>query len=101
MEQLLKSKNTMNNDQWQCFLNNLAPILPALYSYANQSSTLGQIIFNLFDPDHSEKFNIKKLVVCFYLFLMIYIFVFSEFYLVSSHYIKLIFEVIPLCVLKM
>lgn len=68
MEQLLKSKNTINTDQWQCFLNNLAPVLPVLYCHANQTSTLGQIIFHLFDPDQSEKFNISKLAVCFCFF---------------------------------
>ncbi|VVC32288.1 Armadillo-like helical [Cinara cedri] len=62
-EQLLKSKNIINNDQWQCILNNLSPILPVLYCHANQKSTLGQTIFNLFDPDQSGKFNIKKLVL--------------------------------------
>lgn len=64
MEQLLKSKNTIKNDQWKCFLNNLIPIFPVLYSFANQTSSLGKTIFNLFEPDQSEKFNISKLMVC-------------------------------------
>lgn len=73
MEQLLKSKNIIKSEQWMCFINNLVPVFPVLYCYANQTSILGQIIFNLFDPDQAEKFNIPKLVVCF-----IYIFFYYD-----------------------
>lgn len=69
MEQLLKSKNIIKNEQWNCFLNNIIPIFPILYCYANKTSTLGQIISNLFDPDQSKKFNISKLTVCYLYFL--------------------------------
>jgi len=58
-------KNIINNNQWKIILNNLAPIFPVLYCYANQTSTLGQIVLDLFDPDQAEKLNISKLVVCY------------------------------------
>lgn len=73
MEQLLKSKNTIKNDQWTCFINNLFPVFPILYCCANQTSNFGQTIFNFFDPDQAEKFNNSQLVVCF-----IYIFIMSK-----------------------
>lgn len=65
MGQLLTSKDTIKDNQWKCFLNNLAPVFPILYCYANQLSTFGQIILNLFDPDQAEKFSISKIVVCY------------------------------------
>lgn len=65
MELLLKCKNIVKIDQWQTFLGNLVPILPILYCYATQTSTFGQIIFNLFHPDQAEKFNTSNLMVCF------------------------------------
>ncbi|XP_022163641.1 uncharacterized protein LOC111029096 isoform X2 [Myzus persicae] len=63
IEQIIKNKNILNNNQWKCFLSNLTPIFPVLYCYANQTSTLGQIVLNLFDPDQAEKFNISKLLL--------------------------------------
>ncbi|CAH1714893.1 unnamed protein product, partial [Aphis gossypii] len=63
IEQIIKSKNIINNNQWKCFLKNLAPIFPVLYCYANQTSTLGQIVLDLFDPDQAEKLNISKLAL--------------------------------------
>lgn len=63
MERLLKSKTTITNDLWDCFLNSLVPIFPVLYCYSDQSSPFGQTVFNLFDPDHAENFNISKLMV--------------------------------------
>lgn len=64
MEQLILSKNRIRNDQWKCLLNHLVPIFPVLYCYANHTSTFGQIIFSLFDPDQAEKFHISRLMVC-------------------------------------
>lgn len=66
MEQLLMSKNTITNYLWECLLSSLVSIFPVLFCYSNQSSTFGQTIFNLFDPDHAKNFNISKLVVSFY-----------------------------------
>lgn len=80
MEQLLLSKSRIRKDQWKCLLNHLVPIFPVLYCYADQTSTFGQIVFNLFDPDQAEKFYISKLMVCcifilFYYFLVVNILV--------------------------
>lgn len=77
MEQLLKSKNIIKDEQWNCFLDNLVPIFPILYCYADQTSTIGQIISNLFDPDQSEKLNISKLVVCYIHIYIFYNFMYS------------------------
>ncbi|XP_015372700.1 PREDICTED: uncharacterized protein LOC107167979 [Diuraphis noxia] len=63
IEQMIKNKNIINDNQWKYFLNNLAPIFPVLYCYANQISTFGQIVLNLFDPDQAKKLNISKLVI--------------------------------------
>lgn len=65
------SKNTITNDLWECLLNSLVSIFPVLFCYSNQSSTFGQTIFNLFDPDHAKNFNISRLVVSFYFMLLV------------------------------
>lgn len=67
MEELLNSKNTIKDDQWKYFLNNLIPIFPVLYCYASQTTTLGQVIFDLFDPDLAEKYNTSKFMVCYFI----------------------------------
>ncbi|XP_025200463.1 uncharacterized protein LOC112598268 isoform X2 [Melanaphis sacchari] len=63
IEQIIKCKDIINNNQWKYLLNNLTPIFPVLCCYASQISTLGQMILDLFDPDQAEKLNISKLAL--------------------------------------
>ncbi|XP_050420715.1 uncharacterized protein LOC126833423 isoform X2 [Adelges cooleyi] len=71
LETILKSKNVLENCEWELILKNLSPAFLFLCCQATPKTTLGHVILNFFDPDQSDQNKITKLQLFHATFLML------------------------------
>lgn len=60
---ILKGRVQMGEDGWLKSLEALAPVLPLLQCHTNSTSTLGQCITKIFDPDVSSSIQLPYIEV--------------------------------------